>query len=90
LIALEFCIQANTLSPQLRSTFYSSILAIGVLLMMALWLPSGLRWFLAIPLMIVAVVYILRSQENLAKWLPNMVPRALQPRAERLLGLIAF
>jgi len=89
LIALEFCIQANTLSPELRSTFYSSILAIGLLLIMALWLPLGLRWFLAIPLMIFAVVYILRSQENLAKWLPNMVPPALQPRAQKLLGLIA-
>jgi hypothetical protein len=88
-IALEFCIQANTLSAELRSTFYSSILTIGLLLMMALWLPAGLRWFLAIPLMILAVVYILRSQEDLAKWLPNMVPQALQPRAQKLLGLIA-
>jgi predicted PurR-regulated permease PerM len=39
--------------------------------------------------MILAVVYILRSQEDLAKWLPNMMPAALQPRAEKLLGLIA-
>ncbi len=89
LIAFEFCIQGNTLSAELRSTFYSSTLAIGLLLMMALWLPSRLRWFSAIPLTILAGVYILRSQEDLAKWLPNIVPRALQPRAQKLLALIA-
>ncbi len=89
LIALEFCIKSNTVAAEARSTFYFSIFTIGLLLVMALWLPSGLRWVLAVPLMILAAVYILRSQEDLANWLPNVVPRALQPRAQKLLGLIA-
>ena len=88
-ITFEFCIQVNALSAELRSIFYSSTLTIGLLLIMALWLPTSLRWLLAIPLTILAVVYILRSQEDLAKWLPNMVPLALQPQAQKLLGLIA-
>jgi len=89
LIALEFCIQADALSAEVRTGFYSSTLTIGLLLLMALWLPASVRWLSAIPLTILVAIYILRSQEDLAKWLPNMVPPAFQRRASRLLNLIA-
>jgi len=88
-LAFEFCIKANAVSAELRSTFYSSTLTIGVLLVLALWLPPGVRWLLAIPLTPVAIVFILRNHQDLAKWLPNIVPRVLQPPTEKLLGLIA-
>jgi O-antigen/teichoic acid export membrane protein len=89
LVTLEFCIRSGTLSTSIRSEFYSSTIAIGVLLMFALWLPDVVRWLSAIPLTAAVVIFILRTHRDLAKTLPNMVPTILQPSAQHLLSLIA-
>jgi hypothetical protein len=57
--------------------------------MLALWLPDVVRWIAAIPLTAALFVFILRSHRDFAKSLPNMVPAALQPRAQYLLSFIA-
>ncbi|HEY6231664.1 MAG TPA: oligosaccharide flippase family protein [Pyrinomonadaceae bacterium] len=88
-IALEFCIGTSSLSNSVRWDFYSSMLAVAVLLMLALSLPPTARWIIAIPLTVAVFVFILRNNRPLAKWLPNMVPAALRPSADQLLSFIA-
>ncbi len=88
-IAFEFCIRAGALSSSVRSEFYSSVITIGVLLMLALWLPDIVRWLTALPLTAAVFVFILRSHRDLAQSLPNLVPAALQPRAQYLISFIA-
>jgi O-antigen/teichoic acid export membrane protein len=88
-IAFEFCARVGALSSTVRWEFYSSVITIGVLLMLALWLPHLVRWIAALPLTAALFVFILRSHRDLAKSLPGMVPAALQPRAQYLLSFIA-
>jgi len=89
LMTLEFCIQSRTLSASIRREFYSSTIAIGVLLMLALWLPDVVRWVAAIPLTAAVFIFILRSKKDLAKSLHKMMPATLQPSAQNLLSFIA-
>jgi len=89
LMTLEFCINSGTLPASIRLEFYSSTIAIGLFLVLALWLPDIVRWVSAIPLAAVALILILRSDRDLAKALPSMVPTVLQPSAQHLLSLIA-
>jgi hypothetical protein len=89
LVAFEFCIGTRALPGSIRWEFYSSTITIGVLLILALWLPNVVRWIAALPLTAAVFIFILRSHRDLAKSLPTMVPQALQPRAQHLLSLIA-
>ena len=89
MVALEFCTRAGALSSAVRSGFYSSTIAIGGLLVLALWLPDVVRWLSAVPLTAAVFIFILRSHRDLAKSLPNMVPAVLQPSAQHLLSFIA-
>lgn len=89
LIAFEFCIRVDALSRSVRWEFYSSVVTIGALLMLALWLPDVVRWISAIPLAAALFAFILRNDRELAKSLTSMAPTALQPRAQYLLSFIA-
>lgn len=86
-IAFEFCVRVGALS--VRWDFYFSIMTIAVVLVLALWLPDVVRWVMALPLTAAAFVFILRSDKELAKSIPNMVPAALQPNAQHLLSFLA-
>ena len=89
LLAFEFCVGSGALSGSVRWGFYSSTITMGVLLVLAWWLPEVVRWLAAVPLTAAVFIFILRSHRDLAKSLPTMVPVALQPRAQYLLSFIA-
>ena len=88
-IMLEFCIQNGAISRSVRGDFYSAACTVGVLLMMALWLPDVVRWIVAVPLTAAAFIFMLRGNKDLARSLPNIVPAPLQSTAQRLLSFIA-
>lgn len=89
LVALEFCIKVEAIPPSVRRWFYTMNTAVGVILILALILPDTWRWVLALPLSLFCSWFLMRRRPDLARWLSDLIPGALRPRAQRILSFLA-
>lgn len=88
-LVLEFCILIDALPRKLRLIFYSSSAIVLALMLSAIFMPTIIRWSLAIPLTAVVVIYYLRARSETTLWLTSLVPAPLKPGAQRILSFLA-
>ena len=88
LIAIEFCIGVGIMPAGIRAVFYSACVGVGLVLLLAMFLPDMARWIAAIPVSLLLAVLLLRGYPPLAAWLRECLPNPLRPRAEGILNFI--
>jgi len=88
LIAIEFCIGIGILPRSVRKVFYSTGLAVGVTLLLAMTLPNMVRWISAVPVSTALAVFLVRWYPSLGTWLSESLPNPLRLRAQTILGFI--
>jgi O-antigen/teichoic acid export membrane protein len=88
ILALEFCNRTRAIPHSVYRGFYLVCLAVGAILLLALYLEPVARWALALPLTLASLVFLLRGRRDIGTWISQLAPVKLRPGTEKVLRLI--
>jgi O-antigen/teichoic acid export membrane protein len=88
ILALEFCKRTGAVSSFFYRGFYFLCLAVGAILLLALYLHPVARWALAAPLTLASLVFLLRGRRDIGVWISQLAPVKFRPGTEKVLRLI--